>query len=208
MPIKKADSPCLLGPPFCANGVTHEAAAWPVLPSQRSYRSYLSSPGHAPYLCLMVRASRVYRVRDAITELGIETYLPLIEERVRWSDRSKIVLRPLFPGYLFVRASDADQLASILQLRDVLRVLPFNRDPEAIEIESLRLALASRVPVTPGTYVAGQRVTIAAGPLKGVSGRVVRSSTGGKHPRLFVGVEMLGRGIEAEVDADSVDQQA
>jgi transcriptional antiterminator RfaH len=154
----------------------------------------------------MVRASRVYRVRDAVQELGIETYLPLIEERVSWSDRTKTVLRPLFPGYLFVRASDAGQLASMLQLRDVLRVLPFNRGPEAIEIESLRQSLASQVPVTPCVFNAGQRVTIAAGPLKGVSGRVVRSSTQGKHPRLFVGVEMLGRGIEAEVDADSCDR--
>ena len=42
-------------------------------------------------------------VAGALTNLGITTFLPLVTETHRWSDRRKSVDVPLFPGYVFVQ---------------------------------------------------------------------------------------------------------
>ena len=40
---------------------------------------------------------------------GFTTYLPVYRRRVRHARRSEIALRPLFPGYLFVRLDPEQQ---------------------------------------------------------------------------------------------------
>jgi transcription antitermination factor NusG len=42
------------------------------------------------------------KIADALVSNGIEQYCPLNKVTKQWSDRKKIVLEPLFKGYLFV----------------------------------------------------------------------------------------------------------
>jgi transcription antitermination factor NusG len=42
-------------------------------------------------------------VASALTNVGVTTFLPLVSEMHRWSDRRKSVDVPLFPGYVFVQ---------------------------------------------------------------------------------------------------------
>jgi len=47
------------------------------------------------------------KVARTLTDKGIENYCPLNKVMRKWSDRNKVVLEPLFKGYVFVRVPDA-----------------------------------------------------------------------------------------------------
>lgn len=46
------------------------------------------------------------KVALTLSEKGIENYCPLNKVMKKWSDRNKIVLEPLFKGYVFVKISE------------------------------------------------------------------------------------------------------
>ena len=43
------------------------------------------------------------KVDAALRDEGFESFAPMQLERRRWSDRTKLIESPLFPGYTFVR---------------------------------------------------------------------------------------------------------
>ena len=49
------------------------------------------------------------KVAALLTEKGVENYCPLNRVTKKWSDRKKIVLEPLFKGYVFVTSDMADK---------------------------------------------------------------------------------------------------
>ena len=56
-----------------------------------------------------------------LTELGITNYCPLNRVLRQWSDRKKVVLEPLFKGYLFVQLPEASKW----DIKNVAGVLNF-----------------------------------------------------------------------------------
>jgi transcription antitermination factor NusG len=52
---------------------------------------------------LYVTANHEKQVSKFLSAHNVIHYLPLYEERSRWSDREVSIERPVFPGYLFVR---------------------------------------------------------------------------------------------------------
>ena len=49
------------------------------------------------------------KVAALLTEKGVENYCPLNRVTKNWSDRKKIVLEPLFKGYVFLTADITDK---------------------------------------------------------------------------------------------------
>lgn len=47
------------------------------------------------------------KIASVLSERGIENYCPLNRVRRQWSDRKKVVLEPLFKGYIFIKVSEA-----------------------------------------------------------------------------------------------------
>ncbi len=47
------------------------------------------------------------KIAKILDDKGIENYCPLNKVRRQWKDRKKIVLEPLFKGYLFVRMEES-----------------------------------------------------------------------------------------------------
>src|SRR5437879_11912381 len=59
--------------------------------------------------------SRHERVVAAqLREQGVSTFLPMITEIRRWSDRRKLVEFPLFSGYVFVHAAVSPRFGGLL----------------------------------------------------------------------------------------------
>jgi transcription antitermination factor NusG len=46
------------------------------------------------------------KVAEILSNKGIEHYCPLNRVQKQWSDRKKVVLEPLFKGYVFVKTDD------------------------------------------------------------------------------------------------------
>jgi transcription antitermination factor NusG len=141
---------------------------------------------------------------SSLNSKGFEHCLPVHRQMKRWSDRYKLVEKPLFPGYIFCRF-EASRRVAVLSAPGVLHVVCFGGVPapiEPAEIAAVQAVVTSGLTVEPWPYVEnGQRVWIEKGPLAGVSGVVLDSKLG---RRLIVSVTMLMRSLAVEVDADWV----
>ena len=132
---------------------------------------------------------------------GIEAFLPTITQVSRWSDRTKSIAWPLFPGYCFARF-EPDLLSRVSRCTGVVSVLSNAGRPipiPAAEIEALQRIVASGVQFDRFPQLEpGDRVRVVSGPLAGVTGRLVRRGT---KDMLILAVELLNSGARVEVSA-------
>jgi transcription antitermination factor NusG len=163
------------------------------------------TPTNSTWYAVWVLTNAEFVVEDALLEYGIESYLPSWVEVVQWSDRKKSTRRPLFPGYLFARADENGKpRRELLRIPGVIQVLPNNLQPAPIEgsdIENIRLAIASGLPMKPCDYVTGDAVRIEHGPLTGVTGIVLKTKDA---TRVIVRIEMLKRAVSVECDSQDL----
>lgn len=149
-------------------------------------------------------ANAEFVVEEALVGYGIEVFLPTWTEKTEWSDRVKTIIRPLFPGYLFVNCEGTEPRREILRIAGIIKVLPTSLSPQSVDgeqIENVRRALATRLPVTRCEYKTGDDVLIDKGPLAGVRGIVQRTKQG---TEVIIRVEMLQRAVSVHVDAADV----
>lgn len=157
--------------------------------------------GTSPWFALQVRTRHEIGVAKFLSGRGYNPFLPLYQNRRRWSDRVKVVEEPLFPGYLFCRF-DLNNRLPILTTPGVIQVVGFNRIPfpvDEAEIGAIRNLVASGFPSKPWPYLqVGNRVQIDSGPLGGLEGLLVELR--GSH-RLVVSVTLLQRSVAVEIDS-------
>jgi transcription antitermination factor NusG len=158
----------------------------------------------ANWFALRLRPNHEFRVEAFLAARGIEAFLPTWSERVKWTDREHVTVRPVFPGYILVRCERRRELYEALRLPGVLQVLPTSIEPIDIpdsQIDALRAVLDSGARVAPCAYAAGETVRIESGPLAGTQG-VVQCVKG--ETQVLVGIEMLGRAVRVTVDASDL----
>jgi transcription antitermination factor NusG len=115
------------------------------------------------------------KVDAALRNEGFESFSPVQLEARRWSDRTKLVEAPLFPGYTFVRMeADPELLIKVLRLPGLVRFVTCGRDLVAVpvaEMDAVRALAASNAGYEPAPFPAvGERVRIRGGCLEGVEG--------------------------------------
>src|SRR5215831_9090524 len=112
-------------------------------------------------------------VSTQLQSKGYEDFLPMYRSLRKWSDRTKELELPLFPGYLFCRFDFSNRLP-ILITPGVKLIVGYGKIPTAVEpdeVESLRRVVASGASASPWPYLsAGQRVRVTEGALDGVEG--------------------------------------
>lgn len=159
-----------------------------------------SSFSEHPWFALSVRPKREKHVAHLLSRNGHEQYLPLCRTRRRWSDRTKTVMCPAFPGYVFCRLDPKNYLP-VLMLPFVSHVVGNGRSPlplEDSEIHTIKVILGSGLESVPWPFLdTGQRVRIEDGPLYGLEGILTgfRSEL-----RLIVSVTLLQRSVAVEID--------
>src|SRR5439155_10251591 len=96
--------------------------------------------------------------------------LPAYLVNSHWSDRTKVVERPLFPGYLFCRLDLGNRLP-VLSAPGIIGILGFGKIPVPVpdeEIETIQTLIVSGHRVKPWPFLqSGERVVIESGPLQG-----------------------------------------
>jgi transcription antitermination factor NusG len=122
------------------------------------------------------------KVDAALRDEGFESFAPMQVETRRWSDRTKLVELPLFPGYTFVRMeAQPESLIKVLRLPGMVRFVTSGRELVAVpneEIETVRALVQSNTTYEPGPFPAvGEKVRIHGGCLEGVEG-VLTAQTG------------------------------
>jgi transcriptional antiterminator NusG len=129
-----------------------------------------SSPWHV----LHVHSNYEKRVAQSLAVRSVEHFLPLYTERVKWTDRTVVAERALFPGYVFARLTTQNRSCVIIT-PGVCRLLGDDeRDMVSCEeLDKIQSGLASGLLLRPHPCVTvGTRVRVRDGVFGGIEGMV------------------------------------
>jgi len=169
-------------------------------------RAVIPALGEAQWYAVQTRPRHEKKVVTELQEKRIDSYLPLLTQVHRWSDRRKVVQVPLFPGYVFVHEHlDPHVRVSILRIWGVLSFVGPQREAAPIpdsQIEDIRTLLTTKIPLTPYPFLKiGQRVRVRGGALDGLEGILVTNG----HRRLVISVESIQRSLSITIEGYDVE---
>lgn len=148
------------------------------------------------------------KLAEALSQLGIETYLPLLRTRKKWSDRYKRVEEPLFASYVFVRIDFERQSLSVLKTVQAVTFVTTAGEASAIsetDMELLRLAVdnfAESLTIRDtSALAAGETVRIKDGPFAGKEAVIERIQ--GK-TLVVVAFPALNKSVQVEIPVEQL----
>lgn len=167
----------------------------------------LASVDNVPWYAVWTRSNREKTAAAALGAMEVPHFLPLVTSKRQWSDRVKVISKPLFSGYVFVRFVLTGELQfRILNIPGIAGFVGNSQGPAPIptrEIEAIREVLARDSSCTPCPFLrVGDRVRVTRGPLAGIEGAFVRSGTQSK---LVISVEMIQRSVSVNISAFDVE---
>jgi transcription antitermination factor NusG len=135
------------------------------------------------------------KVKDRLDAMGQESYLPLHRSPRAWSDRVKIIDKPLFPSYIFVHCREGELYPLLREVYGLMRIVYYCERPAVIrtqEIDAIRqfLEQAAERPLCEG-----EEVEILAGSFKHISGKIQRI----KKKYLVLYIEALGSMVSVDL---------
>jgi transcriptional antiterminator RfaH len=118
------------------------------------------------------------KVAQRIEEIGLEAFLPLQKCIRKWSDRRKIIDKPIISSYVFVKIRKPD-IFKVLKISGVVKFIMFDGEPVKIpEEQMINLKILSNsdadVFVTQEMFLKGDLVEVLYGSLAGLKGELVR----------------------------------
>jgi transcription antitermination factor NusG len=136
------------------------------------------------------------QVHHRLTETGVETYLPLQKTIRQWSDRKKLIEKPLLSSYLFVKIHPK-KFPLVYKVSGVVKFVSFEGQPVSIpqkQIDTLRLLIDSNaeIEVSYENFAKGDSVEVVAGALAGLTGELIKIGT---HNRFVVRIDRLDQNL-------------
>ncbi len=157
-----------------------------------------------PWCAVYTRHQHEKTVEEVLLAKGLDVFFPAYEVTRKWKDRSKILLVPLFPCYVFVRGGATRRL-QILTTPGVHMILSHGERVAAIpeeEILAIRRTVEGPFRVEPHPFLrCGERVRVIRGSLEGLEGVLIRKKSS---YRLILSIEMLAQSVAVEIDAADV----
>jgi transcription antitermination factor NusG len=179
----------------------------PALTASSLASSIAIVPERAKWYAVHTIARHEKRVAEQLQEKRIFTFLPVLQQIHRWSDRLRKVDVPLFSCYAFVRiAPNGQNRLDVLQTKGVLGFVGSKGQGTSIadeEIEGLRTAMREKIPCVPHPFIeSGKRVRIRGGCLDAIEGILERQ---GPDQSLVVSIELLRRSVSIRVDGYDIE---
>ena len=172
--------------------------------TQNELASSESQSWHALY----VRHQHEKAIAEILSGHGFDAFAPVYAAVRQWKDRTKHLVLPLFPCYLFLHGG-LRRKALILGIPGVYSFVSIGGKAAAIaaeEVDAIRRAANGARAVEPHPFLrCGDRVRLRSGSLAGVEGILVRRKSS---LRLVLSAELLERSISVEVDAGEVETLA
>jgi len=159
------------------------------------------------WYAIQTRARHEKKVVKQLQEKGATTFLPLVTQTHRWSDRYKVIELPLFPCYAFARlAPSVEMRLPALQTPGLLSIVGAHGAGAPIpdkEIEDIQSLMAQNVSSSPYPFIkVGHRVRIRGGCLDGVEGILVAEKS---ERRLVVSIDLIQRSVSVLIDGYEVE---
>ena len=137
-----------------------------------------------------------YKLQDRIRRVEI----PTIKETIWKNGKKKTIERPKYPGYLFVEMDMDDETYHVVRNTPlVTQFLGTEKVPVELEEDEVKQSLSTAENLN--LPQVGEKVVVESGPLKGVTGTVVRINEGGT---IVIEANIFGRSTNIEVSSETV----
>jgi transcription antitermination factor NusG len=135
-----------------------------------------------------------------LIDKGIETFLPLQKTYRQWSDRKKLIEKPLLSSYIFVKVIPRE-FPVVYMTPGIIKFISFEGLPVPIpqnQIDNLKLLVNSdaEIEVTSENLKKGDNVKVINGSLIGLTGELI--SIGGKK-RVVIRIDKLEQNIIVKI---------
>lgn len=135
-------------------------------------------------------------VFDRIRETGIEVFLPMQKTIRQWSDRKKVIEKPLLSSYIFVKTKPK-LFPLVFKIFGVVKFITFESKPVPIpekQINNLKLIVDSNaeIEVTSEKFAQGDHIIVETGSLKGLTGELIEI---GSKKKVIVRLDKLDQNI-------------
>lgn len=151
---------------------------------------------------LYVKSKYERKIENSLKQKDIEVFLPTIKTIRQWSDRKKVIEKPLFPSYIFVKVHSALDLNKILSIEGACSYIRFGneyaiaREDEIRNIKYLinHNGILEDIEISDQLLSVGKRYKIHNGPLSGLECVIIRMEN---KDRIMIRVESLKQNIYA-----------
>src|SRR5581483_10697295 len=167
----------------------------------------MSSTEEQNWYALLTRARHEKIVAQRLREVGVTSFLPLVSEVRKWSDRKKLVEFPLFSCYVFAKLTPTNEgRLKALRIEGVYSLVGIWGEGTPIpeeQIEAVRRIVEQRLAWHAHPFLQiGQRVRIRSGALDGVEGILVGRSG---ESTLVVSIDAIQRSLAVRIDGYNVE---
>ena len=163
-------------------------------------KTILKNKEENKWYALYTRPRAEKQVYQRLVEERIETFLPLQKTYRVWSDRKKLVEKPLLSSYIFVK-TQSKHFPIVYKTLGVVKFVTFEGHPVPIpqkQIDNLRLLIDSdaEIEVTSEKFEPGNNVEVVTGSLIGLTGELIKI---GKKNRVVVRIDKLDQNIVLKI---------
>jgi len=173
----------------------------------QSFNAATIAATESEWYALHTRPRHEKQVVQRLGERGVETFLPIVTEVHRWSDRKKQVELPLFSCYVFAKfAPNRAERLHVLRVGGVLGLVGSQGEGSPIppeQIDAVRNLVEGTTEWTPYPFLKiGQRVRVLSGALSGMEG-ILTSRNGSK--TLVISVDAIQRSLAVRVEGYEIE---
>lgn len=150
---------------------------------------------------LYVKSRHEKKVFETLTKLSLESFLPLVKTKKKWSDRVKIVQLPLIPSYIFVNLKSPQDFYEALSANGVCAYVRFGSSFAKIsekEINKMKLLVGANdvmnIEIDSQLPKVGEFRKIEFGSLSGLDCEILKVDNINK---IIVRIEQLRQNITA-----------
>lgn len=151
---------------------------------------------------LYVKSKYERKIESSLKQKEIEVFLPMIKTIRQWSDRKKVIEKPLFPSYIFVKVNYALDLNKILSMEGACSYIRFGNEYAVAREDEIRNiqylinynGILEDVEISDQLLSVGKKYKIHNGPLTGLECVIIRMEN---KDRIIIQVESLKQNIYA-----------
>jgi transcriptional antiterminator RfaH len=166
--------------------------------------------GLARWYVLLVEPSSERKAVSSLLAHHVDAYLPEFPQRRRCGRRSRSVLVPMMPGYLFARLVPGAEPWQRIRTTDGIRAsnptLKVDGRHALVPDAAMRIIMAKEAALCerpcdrPDALRVGQTIQITEGPFAWVTARIEDLSKLDTHGRIKAAFELLGRVVRVDLE--------
>lgn len=169
----------------------------------KKHKSTLNK-AYEQWYAIRVKSNFEFKVFEQLEELQYNVFLPTYAKTSLRKDRKKILNKPLFPGYIFIRCILEHKVKlAIYKVRGFHKFLEVSGRPVPIpdeEIKQIRIVVKSDLLVKSlKGLIAGDPIKVIQGPLIGIAGTYITEDQ--EKMKFYVNVSFLDRVLEVELES-------